>query len=80
MDVAEGLFEVVDIAGGFTNLRVNARADGRVVGRRRHLAGGINDGIFAVDFADELLHGGIVVVAHVERGRGDARGGPGGVG
>lgn len=80
LNVAEGLFEVVDIAGGFTNLRINARADGRVVSRRRHLAGSVDDGIFAVDFADELLHGGIVVVAHVERCCGGARGGAGGGG
>lgn len=76
LDVAQGLLEVVDVAGGLADLRVDTRADGRVVGGLRHLAGGVDDGIFAVDFADELLHGGLVVVAH-GGGRG-ARGGAGG--
>jgi hypothetical protein len=62
--VAQGLLEVVDVAGGFANLRVDTRADGGIVGRLGHLAGSINDGIFAVDFADELLDGGLIVVAH----------------
>lgn len=64
LNVAQGLLEVVDVAGGFADLRVDTRADGRVVGRLGHLAGSVDDGIFAVDFADELLDGGVIVVAH----------------
>lgn len=64
LDVAQGLLEVVDVAGGLADLRVDARADGGVVCRLGHLAGSVDDGIFAVDFADELLDGGLIVVAH----------------
>ena len=64
LNVAQGLLEVVDVAGGFADLGVDARADSRVVGRLGHLAGSVDDGIFAVDFADELLDRGLIVVAH----------------
>lgn len=64
LNVAQGLLEVVDVAGGLADLRVDTRADGGVVGGLGHLAGSVDDGIFAVDFADELLDGGVIVVAH----------------
>ena len=79
LNVAQGLLEVVDVAGGFADLRVDTRAHGGVVGRLGHLAGSVDDGIFAVDFADELLDGGVIVVAHGEeccgRSHGVAEGG-----
>ena len=64
LNIAQSLLEVVDVAGGFADLGVNARADSRVVGRLGHLSGSVDNGIFAVDFADELLDRGLVVVAH----------------
>jgi hypothetical protein len=62
--IAQGLIEVVDVTSGLADLRVDARADGRVVGRLGHLAGSVDNGLFAVDFADELLHSSLIVVAH----------------
>ena len=80
LNVAQGLLEVVDVAGGLADLRVNARADGRVVGRLGHLAGSVDNGIFAVDFADELLDGGLIVMAHGGGGSGRSHGVAGGGG
>lgn len=60
----QGLLEVVDVSSGLADLGLDTRADGRVVGGLGHLAGGVDDGIFAVYFPDKLLDGVVVVVAH----------------
>jgi hypothetical protein len=77
LDVAQGLLEVVDVSSGLADLGLDTRADGRVVGGLGHLAGGVDDGIFAVYFADKLLDGVVVVAAHGGGGVG-ARDGAGG--
>ena len=64
LDIAQGLLEVVDVSSGLADLGLDTRADGRVVGGLGHLAGGVDDGIFAVYFPDKLLDGVVVVVAH----------------
>lgn len=77
LNVAQGLLEVVDVSSSLADLGLDTRADGRVVGGLGHLAGGVDDGIFAVYFPDKLLDGVVVVVAHGGGGVG-ARDGAGG--
>jgi hypothetical protein len=64
LNIAQGLLEVVDVSSSLSDLGLDTRADGRVVGGLGHLAGGVDDGIFAVYFADKLLDGVVVVVTH----------------
>jgi hypothetical protein len=64
LNIAQGLLEVVDVSSGLADLGLDTRADSRVVGGLGHLAGGVDDGIFAVYFADKLLDGVVVVVTH----------------
>lgn len=51
VEVAQLGLEVVDVAAAVFDLAVEAREDGRVVGRLAHGIGGVDQGLFTVDFA-----------------------------
>ena len=76
VEVAQLGLEVVDVAAAVFDLAVEAREDGRVVGRLAHGIGGVDQGLFTVDFAlhigNRLLdvgHGEGVVWRRVRRRR-----------
>lgn len=64
LNISQGLLEVLDITTRITDLGLDARIDGRVVGGLLHLVQAMDDILLAVDFLYELLHGSVIVAVH----------------
>jgi hypothetical protein len=69
--VSELRLEVVDVAAAILDLAVDAREDGRVVGRLAHGIRGVDQGPFPVNLALHIGHR-LVDARHGDGGRGSS--------